>query len=441
MMPPIERNRSRDARSHRMNKPIWLLPGVRTPFARVDGGLKARDAIDLSVPVLQAMAERVASSSRIDVAQWGAVVPSLRYSNLAREAWLDAKLDPTVPTSTTVMQCSTSMVAAFNIAGMIGQGGMELGLAGGVESMTHVQFGLSQALSDWLRRMVQARDWKQRVELLKDLPAGDVKLQLQSIKNRVSGKSMGEHSEETAKAWEIGREEQDKLALKSHQDAVAGQERGFFDDLIVPVDGVTKDAFPRKNSSLDALSKLPLAFDRTSGRGTATAGNSSPLTDGAAALWVASDEGVKRLPANLPRARLVDFELGAVDMFHEGLLMAPAYIIPRLLARNGLRYADIQLWEIHEAFSAQVLYQLKALESKHFLKTKVKLEADLGHVPRDRMNPNGGSVALGHPFGATGARILSQAVKELASLPSGSRAIVSICADGGVGSVALLESA
>jgi acetyl-CoA C-acetyltransferase len=424
-----------------MNTTIWLLSGVRTPFSRVDGALKARDAIDLSVPVLQAMAERVSSSSRIDVAQWGSVIPSLRYSNIAREAWLDAKLDPTVPTSTTVMQCSTSMVAAFNIAGMIGKGGVELGLAGGSESMTHVQFGLSQALSDWLRRMVQARDWKQRVDLVKDLPAGDVRLQLQSIKNRVSGKSMGEHSEETAKAWEIGREEQDQLALRSHQTAVAAQEKGFFDDLIVGVDGVTKDAFPRKSSTLEALARLPLAFDRTSGRGTATAGNSSPLTDGAAAVWVASDEGAKRLPADLPRARLVDFELGAVDMFNEGLLMAPAYSIPRLLVRNGLRYEDVHLWEIHEAFSAQVLYQLKALESKNFLRNKAKVEADLGTVARDRINPNGGSVALGHPFGATGARILSQAVKELASLPKGSRAIVSICADGGVGSVALLESA
>ncbi|HEX4477908.1 MAG TPA: acetyl-CoA C-acyltransferase, partial [Polyangiaceae bacterium] len=325
-------------------------------------------------------------------------------------------------------------------AGVIGRGVGELGLAGGSESMTHVQVGLTQPLSDWMRRLSQAKDWKARADVATALPRHDVHLELQSIKNRSTGKSMGEHSEETAKAWEIGREEQDALALASHKNAVAGQDRGFFTDLIVPTDGVDHDAFPRRNSSLEALAKLPLAFDRTSGHGTATAGNSSPLTDGAAGVWVGSDAGMARLPSSIPRARLVDFDVGAVDLWHEGLLMAPAYSIPRLLARNGLRYEDIALYEIHEAFSAQVLYQLKALESSAFVKGKAKVDADLGKVPRDRINPNGGSVALGHPFGATGARILSQAIKELAAMTAGSRAIVSICADGGVGTVALLQT-
>ena len=417
---------------------IYLASGVRTPFTRVDGGLAQRDAIGLSVPVLRAMAER--TSGRIDAAQWGSVIPSLGYSNIAREAWLAAELDPSVPTSSVVMQCSTSMLAAFNLAGLLARGAGELALAGGSESMTHVQIGLTQPMSDWLRRLTQARDWKKRAELARQLPAHDVRLQLQSIKNRATGKSMGEHSEETARGWEISRQDQDRVALRSHQRAVAAQERGFFDDLIVPVDGVTSDAFPRKNSSLEALAKLPPAFPDVSGQGTETAGNSSPLTDGAAAIWVATEAGLGRLPAGTPRARLVDFEVGAVDIFSEGLLMAPAYSIPRLLARRGLRYDDIALWEIHEAFASQILYQLKALESPTFLKNKARVAAELGNVPRERINPNGGSVALGHPFGATGARILSQAVKELAALPSGSYAIVSICADGGVGTVALLQS-
>ncbi len=398
------------------------------------------DAIALGVPVLRAMAEQVVSSGRIDAAAWGSVIPSLRYSNLARETWLDAKLDPTVPTSTVVMQCSTSMMAAFDLAGLIGRGTGELGLAGGAESMTHVQVGLTQPLSDWMRRVSQTRDWKTRATVAGHIPHRDVGLQLQSIKNRTTGKSMGEHSEETAKAWEIGRQEQDRLALESHQRAVAAQQRGFFIDLIVPTDGVDHDAFPRKDTSIDALSRLPPVFDRTSGHGTATAGNSSPLTDGAAAVWIASEAGLARLPSSTPRARLLDFELGAVDLQNEGLLMAPAYAIPRLLARSGLKYADIALWEIHEAFTAQVLYQLKALDSPAFVRDKAKIDAALGEVPRSRINPNGGSVALGHPFGATGARILSQAVKELAAMPSGSRALVSICADGGLGTVALLET-
>jgi acetyl-CoA C-acetyltransferase len=422
-----------------MNRDIWIAAGVRTPFTRVDGGLANRDAIALGVPVLRAMAER--ATGGIDSAVWGTVIPSLRYSNIARETWLDAELDPTVPTSSVVMQCSTSMVAAFDLAGRIGRGVGELGLAGGTESMTHVQVGLTQPLSDWLRRLGQARDWKKRAEIAAQLPAHEIHLHLQSIKNRATGKSMGEHSEETAKEWGIRREEQDDFALESHRRAVAGQDRGFFTDLIVPVDGVDHDAFPRRDTSLEALAKLRPAFDHEGATGgTHTAGNSSPLTDGAAAVWVASEKGLAQLPSATPKARLVDFELGAVDIRHEGLLMAPAYVIPRLLARNGLRYADVQLLEIHEAFAGQVLYQLKALESPSFLREKAKVESDLGKVPRERINPNGGSVALGHPFGATGARILSQAVKELAAMAKGARALVGICADGGVGNVALLEA-
>jgi acetyl-CoA C-acetyltransferase len=250
---------------------------------------------------------------------------------------------------------------------------------------------------------------------------------------------MGEHTEDMAKSWNIGRQEQDELALQGHQRVVAAQDRGFFADLIVPLDGITKDHFPRRDTSIEKLAKLKPVFDRSSGRGTLTAGNSSPLTDGAAAIWVATEEGLDRLPGGLPRARLVDFEIAAVDIFNEGLLMAPVSAIPRVLARHGLKFDDISLWEIHEAFSAQVLCHIKALEDKNFVREKAGVEHIFGSFPRDRMNPNGGSVALGHPFAATGARILSQALKELAPLPKGSRAIVSICADGGLGTVALLE--
>jgi acetyl-CoA C-acetyltransferase len=186
---------------------------------------------------------------------------------------------------------------------------------------------------------------------------------------------------------------------------------------------------------------LKPAFDRASGRGTITAGNASPLTDGAAAVWVADDEGLRRLPGNRPRAQLLDWEIAAVDIFHEGLLMAPAYAIPRLLARRGLTLDAIDLWEIHEAFAAQVLCNVAALESEDFLRDKVRIDLQLGRFPWDRLNPHGGSIAIGHPFGATGARILSQAVKELAAMGPGKRAVVSICADGGVGAVALLQSA
>ena len=251
---------------------------------------------------------------------------------------------------------------------------------------------------------------------------------------------MGEHTEDMAKSWNVSREAQDELALRSHQNAVTAQDRGFFTDLILPVDGVSTDSFPRRDTSMEKLTKLKPAFDRTSGRGTLTAGNSSPLTDGAAAIWVATTEGLPRLSDATPRARLVDFEMAAIDIFKEGLLMAPVSAIPRLLARRGLKFDDIALWEIHEAFSAQVLCHIKALEDESFVREKAGVAHSFGRFPRERINPNGGSVALGHPFAATGARILSQAVKELAAMPKGSRAIVSICADSGLGTVALLEN-
>jgi acetyl-CoA C-acetyltransferase len=343
------------------------------------------------------------------------------------------------PTVTTVMQCSTSMVGVFEAAGMLMRGQTALALVGGVESISRVQLGLGQNLSDWLRRVVQARSFPRRIGLLRKLRPSDIRLFVPEVKNRVTGRSMGEHTVDMAKTWNISRREQDELALQSHQRVVAARDRGFFADLIIPVDGITQDHFPRRDTSMEKLANLRPAFDRTSGRGTLTAGNSSPLTDGAATMWVATDEGLSRLSSSTPRVRLVDFEMAAVDILNEGLLMAPVTAIPRLLARHGLKFDDIALWEIHEAFSAQVLCRIKGLEDRNFVREKADVEYTFGSFSRERMNPNGGSVPLGHPFGATGARILSQAVKGLAALPERSRAIVSICADGGLGTVAMLE--
>jgi acetyl-CoA C-acetyltransferase len=419
--------------------PIWLASGVRTPFAKVDGPLAAHDAIALSVPVVRHMIDALHGATP-DFAIWGTVVPNLTWSNIAREVLMDAGVAPTIPAFSTVMACSTSMIAAIEAAGMLNGVNRNLALVGGVESLSRIQLGLGQSLSDWIRRFQQARSLGQKVSHVSDLKLGDVRLFIPSVSNRTTGKSMGEHTEITAKEWRITREAQDAIALASHEHAVAAWERGFFDDLVIPFGGVTRDTIPRKDTSLAKLAKLPPSFDRTSGQGTLTAGNSSPLTDGAAALWVATSMGLSKLPESVPRAKLVDWEITAIDLRTEGLLMAPAYGIPRLLARNDLTYADIDLWEIHEAFAAQVAAHIAALESVPFLRDKAGVTKDFGAFPRERMNPTGGSVALGHPFGATGARILSQAVKEIATRPAGQRAIVSICADGGQGSVVLLES-
>src|SRR5229473_72351 len=230
---------------------IWLAAGVRTPFVGVDGPFAQRDSLSLSVPVVQAMAGR--ANGPIDFGVWGAVIPNLAYANLAREVWLEAKLDPHVPTFTTIMQCSTSMVGVFEAAGMLARSRTALALVGGVESMSRVQIGLAQNLSDWLRRLVQARSLTQRIDVLRKLRPSDVRLFIPEVKNRVTGRSMGEHTEDMAKTWNIGREEQDKLALQSHRDAVAAQDRGFFSDLIIPLDGVTSDHFPRRDTSMEKL--------------------------------------------------------------------------------------------------------------------------------------------------------------------------------------------
>ena len=416
---------------------IWLAAGLRTPFAKAGGALAKKDALDLSVPVVKAM---LAKGGRPDLINWGAVIPNLTMSNLAREALIAAGGDPSIPASSTVMACSTSMMGAFQAAGMLDDAaGRSLALVGGAEAMSRIQIGLSQPLSDDLRRFMEARDLSGRWSAIRQSRLGDVRLFIPQIKNRATGKSMGEHTEEMAKGWNISRAEQDELALASHRNAAAGWANGFFDDLVLRMDEVGRDTLVRADSSLEALAKLKPAFDRTSGAGTLTAGKSSPLTDGAAAVWVATAKGLERLPAEAPRVRLVDYEVNAIDLFNEYLLMAPAYSIPRLLARNGLTLGDVAIWEIHEAFAAQVATHIKAIQDPAFLKDKAKVTAKLGKFPMDRLNPHGGSTAIGHPFGATGARILSQAVKELYALPPGAWAIVSICADGGQGTVALLR--
>jgi acetyl-CoA C-acetyltransferase len=249
---------------------------------------------------------------------------------------------------------------------------------------------------------------------------------------------MGEHTEITAKEWQIGRQEQDEIALESHQHAVAGWDKGFFDNLVIPLGGVTRDTIPRKDTSLERLARLPPSFDRTSGKGSLTAGNSSPLTDGAAAVWVASSKGLERLPSTTPRVKLIDWEIGSVDFRVEGLLMAPAFAIPRLLARHDLTYDDIHLWEIHEAFAAQVAFHLKALQDARFLRDKAKVLRDFGAFPKERMNPNGGSTAIGHPFGATGARIVTTVCNELQHTGE-QYGLVTVCAAGGIGVAMVLE--
>ncbi len=417
---------------NRFAQKSFIAAGLRTPFAKGGGALSDHDAISLSVPLAQAMAQK----ARPDLFAWGTVIPSLGWSNIAREIWLDARLDPTVPAYSAVLACSTSMVAAITAAGLLGAD-VNLALVGGAEVMSNPPIGLKPEASKRITKLFR-QDPMEAMAALQKLTADDLTLPVKGWANRITKRTMGDHMEDTAKEWSIGRQAQDDWALQSHQRAVAGWDSGFFDDLVLPLPEITHDANPRADTSAEKLAGLKPAFD-TSGNGTLTAGNSSPITDGAAACWVATEAGLARLPAGTYHAELVDYEIAAVDYKVDGLLMAPSFAITRLLARQGLRYSDVVLWEIHEAFAAQVLANVAALEAPGWIRERVGIAFDFGLFPWDRVNPNGGSVAIGHPFAATGARDLSQAVKELWAMPSGSLAIISICADGGHGTVALLR--
>ena len=412
---------------------VFLSPGLRTPFVKAGGVYAQRSAIDLSVLVAKAMS----GLARPDFLVWGQVIPDPALSNIARELLFEAKLDPTIPAYSTIMACSTSFMGTLQAAGLIGRGGMHLGLVGGVESMSHVAIALKYKVAERLLGDF-AKDPAAAALSLSKLSPEDFDLPTKGWANRVSGRTMGEHMEDTAKELGVSRTEQDERALLSHRGAIAGQDSGFFKDLIIPFAGIDHDTFPRRDTSLDKLAKLPPVFDRASGAGSITAGNSSPLTDGAASIWVGDEEGLRRLGVKAA-VKLIDWEVAAVDFRVDGMLMAPARAIPRLLARHRVRAEEIDLWEIHEAFAAQLIANLKGASDPVYRREKARVDFDIGRFPVDRINPNGGSIALGHPFGATGARILSQAVKELTAMRAGARAVVSVCADGGQGTVALLQ--
>ncbi len=412
---------------------VFLVPGVRTPFVKAGGAYAKHNALALSVPVLQAMNARTAP----DLLIWGQVIPDATVSNIARELIFEAKMSPDIPAFSTVMACSTSFIGTIEASGMVGRGDLHLALVGGVETMSHVPLALKAGFADSVLGQF-VKNPAGALETLQRVTPQDFDLPIHGWANRQSGRSMGEHTEDTAKRFAIARADQDRRALLSHQGAIAGQDSGFFKDLVIAFDGVDHDTIPRRDTTPEKLASLPAVFDRTSGQGTLTAGNSSPNTDGAASIWVADAEGLRRL-GNPPAVRLVDWQVQAMDYHEEGILMAPARAIPRLLARNGLKFADIALWNIHEAFAAQVLANIKAASDPAYRHEKAGVDVDLGEFPWDRVNPHGGSLAIGHPFAATGARILSQAAKELGTMAPGSRAVVSVCADGGHGTVALLE--
>jgi acetyl-CoA C-acetyltransferase len=335
--------------------------------------------------------------------------------------------------------CGTGLEAAILVANKIALGQIDSGIAGGVDSASDAPIAVNEGLRHTLLAANRAKSPLDRVKALGGLRPGHLMPELPRNSEPRTGLSMGEHQAITTAQWQISRESQDELAAASHHNLGAAYDRGFFDDLVTPYLGVTRDQNLRADTSVDKLALLKPVFGKGDDA-TMTAGNSTPLTDGASVVLLASPQWAaeRHLP---PLARFVDAETAAVDYVHgdEGLLMAPAYAVSRLLARNGLSLQDFDFYEIHEAFASTVLVTLAAWQSEKFCNDRLGLDAPLGAIDRSKLNVNGSSLAAGHPFAATGGRIVASLAKQLSEKGSG-RGLISICAAGGQGVVAILEA-
>ena len=418
----------------------YVVGGNRIPFARSGGAyLKASNQDMLTSAIDGLVARYSLAGERLGEVVAGAVLKHARDFNLTRESVLGSHLDPTTPAYDIQQACGTGLEAAILVTNKIKLGQIDSAIAGGTDTTSDAPLELNNELRETLMAANYAKTPQQRVKaLLKIRPNQLAPAQPKNVEPR-TGMSMGDHQAITTKQWGITREAQDELAAASHQNMAAAYDRGFFDDLVTPYLGLTRDNNLRPDSTVEKLAKLKPVFGKGEGA-TMTAGNSTPLTDGAAVALFASEDWARE--RNLPLlARFVDGEAAAVDYVtgNEGLLMAPAYAVPRLLKRNGLTLQDFDFYEIHEAFAGTVLSTLAAWEDAEFCKNKLGLDAPLGSIDRSKLNVNGSSLAAGHPFAATGARIIASLAKQLHEKGSG-RGLISICAAGGQGVVAILEA-
>jgi acetyl-CoA C-acetyltransferase len=419
---------------------VGVLGGNRIPFARSDRGYADASNQDMLTAALDGLVARFGlAGRRMGEVVAGAVLKHSRDFNLTREVVLSSRLDPRTPAYDVQQACGTGLETAILVANKIALGQIDAGIAGGVDTTSDAPLQLNEDMRRTLLELNRARSLNDRLKAAAKLrPLQPFRPEVPRNAEPRTGLSMGEHAAITAGRWGIERTAQDELALASHRNLAAAYDRGFFDDLVTPYLGLTRDENLRPDTTLAKLGALKPVFGRGP-EATMTAGNSSPLTDGASTVLLASEQwaAAESLPV---LAWLVDAETAAVDFVHgeEGLLMAPAYAVPRLLARNGLTLQDFDFYEIHEAFASQVLATLAAWESPEFGKERLGLDAPLGSIDRDKLNVNGSSLAAGHPFAATGGRIVATLAKLLASQGSG-RGLISICAAGGQGVVAILE--
>lgn len=419
-----------------------ILGGNRIPFARAHKQYARASNQDMLTSALDGLVARFGlAGQRMGEVAGGAVIKHSRDLNLTREAVLGSALSPETPAFDLGQACATGLETTVSIAQKIRLGQIEAGISAGVDSASDAPITVSEELRSTLLELNRAKTVPQRLKAVAKLRPSDLAPALPSNGEARTGLAMGEHQAITTAEWGIGREVQDELALASHRNLAAAWDRGFFDDLVTPYLGVTRDTNMRADSTLESLAKLSPVFGRgLSAEPTMTAGNSTPLTDGASTVLLSSEDWAAAQGLE-PLAYLVDAEAAAVDFVggHEGLLMAPAYAVPRLLARNGLTFADFDVFEIHEAFASTVLTHLAAWESEEFCRTRLGLDAPLGSIDRAKLNPNGSSLAAGHPFAATGGRIVASVAKHLRET-GGTRALVSICAAGGQGLTAIIEA-
>ncbi|WP_063060047.1 acetyl-CoA C-acetyltransferase [Nocardia sienata] len=424
----------------RSTRPVAILGGNRIPFARSDKAYAHASNQDMFTATLDGLVSRFGlQSERLGMVAGGAVLKRVGEHGLIRESVLGSRLSPYTPAHDLQLACGTGLQAVVTVGDAIAAGRIEVGIGGGTDTTSDAPIGVSERMREWMLNANRARTNAERLKLVGQLRPGMLGIEIPRNAEPRTGLSMGEHAAITAKEFGVSRDAQDELAYLSHKNMAAAYERGFFDDLVTPFLGLTRDDNLRPNSSLEKLGTLKPVFGVKLGDATMTAGNSTPLTDGASAVLLSSDEWAAQ--RNLPvLAHLVDSEVAAVDYIHgpDGLLMAPTYAVPRLLARNGLTLQDFDFYEIHEAFASVVLATLQAWESDQYCKERLGLDGALGSIDRTKLNVNGSSLAAGHPFAATGGRIVAQAAKQLAEKGSG-RALISICAAGGQGVVAILE--
>ena len=426
------------AREPKVLKRVAIVGGTRIPFCRSNSAYGQLSNLNLLADTLQSLVDKFGlDGEKIDEIIAGAVTTHSRDWNLTREAILSTSLAASTPGTTLQMACGTSLQAAMLIAGRIASGQIRCGIAAGTDTTSDAPLVLKPRLAKRLLALNNARGLTKKLAALRGFSLSELGPQLPANAEPRTGLSMGQHCEMMAKHWGIQRQAQDQLALASHRNANAAYDAGFFDDLVSPYQGVLRDNNIRADASLETLSILAPAFDRTP-RGTLTAGNSTPLTDGAAAILLVSEEYAveKQLPI---LAWLDECRTSAVDFVGgDGLLMAPTRAVSEILSSSQLSLQDFDFYEIHEAFAAQVLCTLKAWEDDAFCRDELGLDQALGPIDREKLNIHGSSLAMGHPFAATGARILASLSKDLSQKPSG-RGLISICTAGGMGAAAILS--